>query len=168
MPDAAWAVSVHPPSLSRKMGRCAGDTGSCLAQEQPGQPASGHHPGDRADYRDRNCGDSCRSERVPRRPGVCCLARGLVPRQSSTGGKARLGGISKRGDSYLRRLLVNSAHSAALFEGGQGRSLDSLPARPKTATCRCCCLSKQDGARGLGHHEQAGYLPARRSGSMIC
>jgi len=39
---------------------------------------------------------------------------GLVPRQNSTGGKARLGGISKRGDSYLRRLLVNGAH-AVLF-----------------------------------------------------
>ncbi len=39
---------------------------------------------------------------------------GLVPRQNSTGGKARLGGISKQGDSYLRRLLVNGAH-AALF-----------------------------------------------------
>ena len=36
---------------------------------------------------------------------------GLVPRQNSTGGKARLGGISKRGDGYLRRLLVNSAHT---------------------------------------------------------
>ena len=32
----------------------------------------------------------------------------------STGGKARLGGISKRGDSYLRRLLVNSAHTVLL------------------------------------------------------
>jgi transposase len=28
---------------------------------------------------------------------------GLVPRQSGTGGKVRLGGISKRGDNYLRR-----------------------------------------------------------------
>jgi transposase len=39
---------------------------------------------------------------------------GLVPSQNSTGGKARLGGISKRGDSYLRRLLVNSAHTVLL------------------------------------------------------
>ena len=31
---------------------------------------------------------------------------GLVPRQSSTGGKERLGRISKRGDHYLRWLLV--------------------------------------------------------------
>jgi len=37
---------------------------------------------------------------------------GLVPRQSSTGGKARLGGISKQGDGYLRRLLINGAHTA--------------------------------------------------------
>src|SRR5262249_46971158 len=34
---------------------------------------------------------------------------GLVPRQNSTGGKHRLGGISKRGNQYLRRLLINGA-----------------------------------------------------------
>ena len=34
---------------------------------------------------------------------------GLVPRQHSTGGKERLGGISKQGDRYLRRLLVVGA-----------------------------------------------------------
>jgi transposase len=34
---------------------------------------------------------------------------GLAPRQSSSGGKVRLGHISKRGDAYLRRLLVNGA-----------------------------------------------------------
>ena len=31
---------------------------------------------------------------------------GLTPQQQSTGGKTRLGGISKQGDRYLRRLLV--------------------------------------------------------------
>jgi transposase len=34
---------------------------------------------------------------------------GLVPAQHSTGGKARLGGITKAGDRYLRRLLVIGA-----------------------------------------------------------
>lgn len=34
---------------------------------------------------------------------------GLVPRQNSTGGKERLGGISKQGDRYLRRLLIVGA-----------------------------------------------------------
>jgi hypothetical protein len=39
---------------------------------------------------------------------------GLVPRQDATGGKPRLGGISKRGNSSLRRLLVGGA-MAAMF-----------------------------------------------------
>jgi transposase len=34
---------------------------------------------------------------------------GLVPRQNSSGGKERLGSISKQGDRYLRRLLVVGA-----------------------------------------------------------
>jgi transposase len=36
---------------------------------------------------------------------------GLVPRQSGTGGKVRLGCISKRGDPYLRTLLIHGARS---------------------------------------------------------
>lgn len=36
---------------------------------------------------------------------------GLTPRQDSTGGKVKLGPISKRGNGYLRRLLVNGAMS---------------------------------------------------------
>ena len=35
---------------------------------------------------------------------------GLVPRQHSTGGKERLGGISKQGNRYLRWLLVTWSH----------------------------------------------------------
>ena len=34
---------------------------------------------------------------------------GLVPRQDGTGGKVKLGPISKRGNRYLRRLLVSGA-----------------------------------------------------------
>lgn len=36
---------------------------------------------------------------------------GLVPRQRGTGGKVRLGSISKRGDPYLRTLLIHGARS---------------------------------------------------------
>jgi transposase len=36
---------------------------------------------------------------------------GLVPRQVSTGGKQKLGPISKQGDQYLRRMLVVGAHA---------------------------------------------------------
>lgn len=37
---------------------------------------------------------------------------GLVPRQFTTGGKARLLGITKRGNTYLRTLLVHGARAA--------------------------------------------------------
>jgi transposase len=36
---------------------------------------------------------------------------GLVPRQHSTGGQTRLLGISKRGDSYVRKLLIHGARA---------------------------------------------------------
>jgi transposase len=36
---------------------------------------------------------------------------GLVPRQHSTGGKSNLLGISKRGDCYLRTLLIHGARA---------------------------------------------------------
>jgi transposase len=37
---------------------------------------------------------------------------GLVPRQATTGGRPRLLGISKRGDPYLRKLLIHGARAA--------------------------------------------------------
>jgi transposase len=39
---------------------------------------------------------------------------GLIPRQHSTGGKARLLGISKRGSIYLRRLFIHGARAMLL------------------------------------------------------
>jgi transposase len=40
---------------------------------------------------------------------------GLVPRQNSSGGKSTLLGISKRGDVYLRTLLIHGARSVILM-----------------------------------------------------
>jgi len=41
-------------------------------------------------------------------------ALGLVPKQHSSGGKDRLLGISKRGDRYVRSLLVHGARSVVM------------------------------------------------------
>jgi len=43
---------------------------------------------------------------------------GLVPRQSSSGGKTNLLGMSKRGDAYLRTLLIHGARSV-IYRAGQ-------------------------------------------------
>jgi transposase len=42
---------------------------------------------------------------------------GLVPRQNSSGGKASLGRITKRGDEYLRTLLIQGAKAAVMSAG---------------------------------------------------
>ena len=44
---------------------------------------------------------------------------GLVPQQHSSGGKDRLGTITKRGDTYLRTLLIQGAKSAVMTAQGR-------------------------------------------------
>ena len=41
---------------------------------------------------------------------------GLVPKQHSSGGRDRMGGPSKRGDGYLRRLLVHGARAVIRWQ----------------------------------------------------
>jgi transposase len=58
---------------------------------------------------------------------------GLGPKQRLTGGKARLCGISKRGNEYLRRMFIHGAR-AVLYRvkydtGGFGRWVHQLEAR---------------------------------------
>lgn len=45
---------------------------------------------------------------------------GLVPRQNSSGGKERLGGITKQGDRYLRQLLVVGALAVVRYAERNG------------------------------------------------
>jgi transposase len=58
---------------------------------------------------------------------------GLVPRQHSTGGKARLGGTSKRRNVYLRRMFIHGARAVLLrvkYEtAGFGRWVHQFEAR---------------------------------------
>jgi transposase len=54
---------------------------------------------------------------------------GLVPRQNSTGGVDRLGGISKRGDGYLRRLLIHGSRAVMRWRGKSWTWLAKLRGR---------------------------------------
>ncbi len=71
---------------------------------------------------------------------------GLVPRQNSTGGKERLGKISKAGNRYLRRLLVVGALSVikqAKRTGSRRRPwLDALLARRSTKVAAIALANK--------------------------
>jgi transposase len=91
---------------------------------------------------------------------------GLVPRQNSSGGKERLGRVSKMGDRYLRKLLVVGATSvirrARSSTGGAAAWIRSLlerrPARVvtvamanKTARIAWAVLARNDVYRVPGH-----------------
>jgi transposase len=61
---------------------------------------------------------------------------GIVPRQSGTGGRVKLPGISKRGDPYLRTLLIHGARTVLNHQSRADRTLDPwlkglLSRRPK-------------------------------------
>ena len=71
---------------------------------------------------------------------------GLVPRQHSSGGKAQLLGISKRGDTYLRTLLTHGARSViacAARKPGYAQSwLGRLIARRHTNIAVCALANR--------------------------
>ena len=56
-------------------------------------------------------------KRFPRGKQVASYL-GLIPREYSSGGKQRLGSISKQGNSFLRMLLVEAAQGAARYDAG--------------------------------------------------
>jgi transposase len=74
---------------------------------------------------------------------------GLVPRQNSSGGKSRLLGISKRGDPYLRTLLIHGARSVvyrAKTKTDQ-RSLWIIDKQQRLGTTKACVAVANKNAR---------------------
>jgi len=71
---------------------------------------------------------------------------GLIPRQATTGGRPRLLGITKRGNKYLRTLLIHGARAAlpslATTEGQLGNWLRGLSARAHRNTVIVALASK--------------------------
>jgi len=87
---------------------------------------------------------------------------GLVPRQHSTGGKPTLLGISKRGDTYLRTLLIHGGRSVVRFahkykdrrnqwvsrmEKRRGKNITAVAVANKNARVVWALLSQQTDYR---------------------
>lgn len=89
---------------------------------------------------------------------------GLVPRQSGSGGKVRLLGISKRGDTYLRTLLIHGARAAmfkAKDKGAWGEAL--LQRRPTNVAIVAMANKMARTAWAIlahGREYQKGYVSA--------
>jgi len=66
----------------------------------------------------------------------------LVPKQTGTGGKIRLLGISKRGDTYLRTLFIHGARAAALLAKEPGQWITELKKRRPTSVAIVAMANK--------------------------
>jgi transposase len=78
---------------------------------------------------------------------------GLTPRQHSSGGKNSLGGITKRGDTYLRSLLIQGAKSAVMTAHRRSDpiSLWVTALRERAGWP----IDQIEGCRGAGQQERA-------------
>jgi len=93
---------------------------------------------------------------------------GLVPKQNSSGGKERMGGITKQGDRYLRQLLVVGALAVVRPTARRAPAMARaalVEARDQGCNGRAC---EQNCPDRLGHHDQRRELSrAHGSGSLI-
>ena len=81
---------------------------------------------------------------------------GVVPRQHSTGGKAKLCGISKRGNIYLRRMFIHGARAVLLRvkydTGGFGQWVHQFEARaPRNKVIVAIDNQSRNANLGLDH-----------------
>ncbi|MBS0364264.1 MAG: IS110 family transposase [Proteobacteria bacterium] len=87
---------------------------------------------------------------------------GLVPRQTGTGGRVRLLGISKRGDKYLRTLLIHGARSVLTHSKSPPVWLSELlKRRPKNVAVVAMANKMARTIWALTAHErayQSGYV----------
>lgn len=88
---------------------------------------------------------------------------GLTPRQHSSGGKERLGRISKMGDKYLRTLLVVGMTS--LIKGVKRKPETADPRLVALLAQACTGGHRRDGephrSGSLGHHGARRNIPGR-------
>ncbi len=87
---------------------------------------------------------------------------GLVPRQTGTGGRVRLLGISKRGDRYLRTLLIHGARAVLTHSKAPPEWLTELAKRrPKNVAVVAMANKMARTIWALMAHErayQSGYV----------
>ena len=93
---------------------------------------------------------------------------GLTPRQHSTGGKDRLLGISKRGDSYLRKLLIHGARAVLRHakdrDDGLSQWLNDLSVRKHANIVSVALANKTARMAWAIVHNETTYDPTLAAG----
>ena len=96
---------------------------------------------------------------------ACCL--GLTPRHSGTGGKVRMGKISKRGDPYLRTLLIHGARNLVRVANPPEWIAQMLLRRPFNVVATAVAHKLARTAWAMAAHHAA-YEPRWGPRSNLC
>ena len=95
---------------------------------------------------------------------------GLIPREHSSGGKQRLGAISKQGKSFLRQLLVEAAQTSCRLDEGfrkqyaarchhKPKGVAKVAATRKLAVRRYWMMRQKVGYPEIAHIESSSGVP---------
>jgi transposase len=90
---------------------------------------------------------------------------GLVPRQRSSGGKERLGGISKWGDAYIRKLLVVGSHALIRYARGKAPTAGWLAGLLERRPTRVAAVAMANKTARIIWTVLAEERPFRREGA---
>ena len=88
---------------------------------------------------------------------------GLNPRESSSGGRQRLGAISKQGNSLARFLLVEAAQTASRYDEGLRRDYQRLKFRRGSAVAKVAIARKLAVRRYWKLREYSSPAPSTRT-----
>jgi len=88
---------------------------------------------------------------------------GLNPRESSSGGRQRLGAISKQGNSLAHFLLVEAAQTASRYDGGLRRDYQRLKFRRGSAVAKVAIARKLAVRRYWKLREYSSPAPSTRT-----
>jgi transposase len=98
---------------------------------------------------------------------------GFVPGQHSSGGRERMGGLSQRGDSYLRRLLVHGGTGGYPMAAPGECTISAMACRTARRTARTSARERrrrgarqQQGPHRLGIADQGRNTYANKTGSF--
>ena len=95
---------------------------------------------------------------------------GLTPKQRSTGGRERLLGISKRGDPYLRKLLIHGARAVLRYasqrDDALSQWLNRLSARKHANVVTVALANKTARIAWAIVRNDAAYDPARSASTV--
>jgi transposase len=92
-----------------------------------------------------------------------CAWLGLVPKQRGTGGRVNLLGISKRGDTYLRTLLIHGARAVLMHTKKPGPWLEQIKTRRPANVVVVAQAAKMARTIWAVTARQQDYQPAHQS-----